>query len=208
MFALPRSAAQQDPIYLSDEVMERGPNVECLLDIVYTMDTSVIDCGQVYSVLDLAKKWSFDKVRQAIHNVLPNPNRYNFHRFQVSIKLEDPKLIAGFVKRDHHVVWNNASGGSPADFFANNRRYRPLYGGPAPGLIEIDAMNGGKLFEIGTWRYIQILLTPPTVVWALLRATHVGTITPAKINYDKVAEEFERLLTLACTSSFVLNIFS
>ena len=65
-------------------------------------------------------------------------------------------------------------------------------------MLNEDLIGGARSFDVGTWSYGDLLLTPPTVLWALLRATQIGTTTPAKIDPGKIADEFERLLTLAC----------
>jgi hypothetical protein len=85
-------------------------------------------------------------------------------------------------------------------------RIRQVYEDPAPALVDQSWVAGGRAFEVGTWSYADFLLTPPTVLWALLRAEHVGTTKPAKLEHGKVAEEFERLLTLACKFPLILII--
>lgn len=208
MLSMPNSAARKDPIYLTDEKLEKSITLKCLLDVMYTLETSVIDTSEVYAVLDLAEKWDFQHVRHAIRRDLPHSNTYMFPRFQVSLKLKDPKLIAGFVKRDHDVVWSHPSKGdsSPEKFFDIHRRTRHVYEDPLPGLKGEGRVPDARVFDVGTWPYTHFLLTPPTVIWALLRATHVGTTTPAKIDHKKVGNEFERLHTLACEFSSSLPL--
>jgi len=91
---------------------------------------------------------------------------------------------------------------SPCDIPLGRIKYRDAFEEPATGLVGEGEVDGGEIFDVGTWSYGHLLLTSPTVVWALLRAIHIGTITPAELDHEKVAKEFERLLTLACKSSW------
>jgi len=198
---MPDSAARRDPIYLTDERLEQSGVLDELLDIMYAFEMG--KTGRLsYAVIELAEKWDFAQVLLAIRRHLSHRDsyEYTFHRFQLSIKLKDPSLIAGFPRSKHDVEWIDSPTDPAVDNFRRNRLIRHVYEEAAPGLLNENCVGGGLVFDIATWPYGDFLLTPPTVLWALLRATHVGTTTPAKIDTDKVADEFERLLKLACES--------
>jgi len=109
--------------------------------------------------------------------------------------------MAGFPRRRHDVNWGKSLKYPAISRFQDNSLIRQVYDEATPGLLSEDFMEGGRVFDVATWSYGSFLLTPPTVLWALLRATHVGTTRPATIDSDKVADEFERLLKLACKLS-------
>lgn len=198
---MPNTATQTDPIYLTDEKLEREVVLSKLLDVVYDMDTSVINFDCAFAVLDLAEKWEFDHVRELIRLALSHykSKEHMFHRFHISIRLKDPDSMSGFIEREHSTKWTTEPGlGTTSERLSRKRFYQQAHEKPAPGLLDADFAAGGRTFEAGTWSYGDFLLTSPTVLWALLRATHVGTTTPARLDHGKVAKEFERLLTLAC----------
>jgi hypothetical protein len=199
---MPNFAVRRDPIYLTDETLERSRVLKILLNIMYTLETTEIYSGEMFTVLDLADKWDFEHVRHTIRRDLSQheSTRYKFRRFYLSIRLKDPSLIAGFPRHEHNFVWSASRTDSAIDSFRKQRLVRPVYDEAAQGLLNESFVGGGRMFDAATWSYGAFLLTPPTVLWALLRATYVGTTTPAKINSDRVADEFERLLTLACES--------
>jgi hypothetical protein len=203
MLSMPNFAVRRDPIYLTDEKLEHSDVVETLLDIMYTLKTANIDTSVMFAVLDLAEKWDFDHVRHTIRRDLSyhGSNEYMFHHFQLSTQFKDPSLIASFVTRGHDVIWDDDQSCSLIEYFARQRLVRQVYDEPAPDLLNQSDVVGSRMFEVGTWSYGNFLLTPPTVLWALSRATYVGTTTPAKIDHKKVADEFERLLKLACKLS-------
>lgn len=200
---MPDSAARRDPIYLTDERLEHSGVLEELLDIMYAFEmkkTSRLS----YAVIELAEKWDLAQVLLAIrqHLPLPKSNINLFSRFQLSMKLKDASLIAGFPKRKSHVTWLDSSAFSAIEDFRRKRlARRQVYDEAAPALLNESYVGGSRMFDAATWSHSSFLHTPPTVLWALLRATYVGTTTPAEIDSDKVADEFERLLTLACKSS-------
>jgi hypothetical protein len=102
--------------------------------------------------------------------------------------------MARCVEQHHHVTWN--SGRKTQTGVFSKAGY---FEEPAPGLKDESAsVVGTGMYEPGGWGYKVFLNTSPTVIWALLRATHLGTTDPADIDYDVVAKEFKRLLTLAC----------
>jgi hypothetical protein len=196
------AAAQRDPIHLRDKQLEIADNVGYLLDMVYTMEVDVLDYT-VFPLLRLAAKWECELIRKVIHRELDRApqDEYAFHRFNVAIGLKEPQLSAGFLKHWHDLIWGGDPNPNPRERLAAQRNARETYEPPAPGLVNVGYLEGGKMFEPGTIGYGAFLLISPTVLWALYRATHVGTTTPAKIDHNKVAKEFERLLTLACESS-------
>ena len=111
-------------------------------------------------------------------------------------------MIAEFPKRYHRADWVDSPGESAIDDFRKEHLNRPVYDEAAPGLLDENFLGGRRMFSIATWSYGDFLLTPPTVLWALLRANLVGTTTSvSKVDPDKVADEFKRLLTLAGKSS-------
>jgi hypothetical protein len=201
MLSMPGSAARRDPIYLTDERLEQSGVPDELLDIMYAFEMEQTS-RMSYAVIELAEKWDFAQVLLAIRRHLPHhkSNIDMFSRFQMSNKLKDASLIAGFLKRKYLVSWLDSSTVSAIDDFRQNRLIRLVYDEAAPGLLNESFVGGARLFDVATWAYGDFLLTPPTVLWALLRATYVGTTKPAKIDSDKVAVEFRRLLTLACES--------
>jgi hypothetical protein len=200
---MPSFAVRRDTIHLTDEKLERSRVLKILLDIMYSLETTEIYSGEMFTVLDLADKWDSAHVRHTIRRDLSqhDSTRYKSRRFHLSIRLKDPGLIAGFPRHEHDFVWSASRTDSAIDSFRKQRLVRPVYDEAAPGLLNESFVKGGRLFDAATWSYGAFLLTPPTVLWALLRATYVGTTKPAKIDHEKVADEFERLLTLACKSS-------
>jgi hypothetical protein len=204
MLSMPHSSARKDPVYLTDEKLERSGVLKVLLDIMYTLKTADIDALVMFAVLDLAEKWDFDHVRHTIRRDSADhgSSKCTFHLFELSIKFKDPSLIAGFPRSRHNAKWTNSPTGSAIDTFRRRDLIRQVYDEAAPGLLNQSYVGGGRIFDAATRAYGDFLLTPPTVLWALLRATYVGTtVLPAKIDSDKVADEFERLLKLACKSS-------
>ena len=198
---MPDSAARRDPIYLTDERLEQSGVLDELLDIMYAFEME--KTGRLsYAVIELAEKWDFAQVLLAIrqHLPLPKSNLNLFGRFQLSIKLKDPSLIAGFPRRKHDVNWINSPSEPAIDNFRRKHLVRQVHDEAAPGLLNESFVGGGRMYDAATWAYGDFLLTPPTVLWALLRATYVGTTKAAEIDHKKVADEFERLLTLACES--------
>ena len=206
MLSLPNSAAQRDPIFLTDQKTETALVLRSLLNIVYKMDMSVIDYTTVYGVIAFAEKWDFEHVLELIRREISNFDRQAdnyFHYFQLSSRLQEPRIAASWLKRYLCTIWNHEDR-SPREDFQSQIKYRDPFDEPATGLLDEGTVKGGRCFDVGTWAYGSVILTSPTVLWALLRATHVGTTTPAAIDSEKVAEEFERLLTLACKSSWGL----
>ena len=205
MLMNPDATAKRDPIYMTDDKLENASVLGILLDIMYTLEISDVSSVDMFAVLDLADKWDFDHVRHTVYRDHPNyrdghreNNKHLFRRFHLSIKSKDPSLIAGFTRRDHNIKWRKFPQKSAIWRFRRDSVSRPLYDEEAPGLLNEDRIEGARSFDVGTWSYGDLLLTPPTVLWALLRATQIGTTTPAKIDPGKIADEFERLLTLAC----------
>jgi len=207
MLSLPNSAAQRDPIFLTDEKIETYLVLKYLLNIVYKMDMSVIEYINVYGVIGLAEKWDFEHVLELIRREISNfdrqPGKY-FHYFSLSSRLQEPRIAASWLKRYLCTVWKvwNHDDGSPGEDFQSQIEFRDPFDEPATGLLDEGIVEEGDCSDVGTWSYCNVLFTSPTVLWALLRATHVGTITPAEIDSEKVAKEFERLLTLARKSSW------
>jgi hypothetical protein len=202
MLSMPDFAVRRDHIYLTDEKLEESCVLEILLDIMYTLKTT--DMGKVimFAVCDLADKWDFELVRHIIRQDLSqhDSTRYKSRRFHLSIKFKDPSLIAGFFRHEHSSLWSASPTDSAIDNFRKQRLVRPVYDEAAPALLKETCVGGGRMFDAATWSYGNFLLTPPTVLWALLRATYVGTTKPAEIDHNRVANEFERLLKLACES--------
>jgi hypothetical protein len=200
MLSLANSAKQRDPIILSDKVLEQSTVLAMMLDIVYTLK---VDCARyktVYKVLGLAEKWELESILRLIKLEL---QRYNldcdtrrFKMFELSLEFKDPSLISHWVKKYHHINWEKHSG--PFVPWISRRSYEEA----VQGLKDVCEIGGAGIFEVGGWAYQTLLVTPPTVVWALLRATHLGTTQAAEIDYDVVAEEFEKLLTRACKLYF------
>ena len=196
---MPDSAARRGPLYLTDAKLERSEVVEHLLDIIYTFENKYVG-SRLFAVIDLAEKWDFAQVLHTIRRDLSNLDARadTFLRFQLSIKLKEPRAIANCLRRRHSVAWRDIRGDPQANRFVSYQTTRSVYDEAAPKLLDEDFIGGNRVFDVATWSYGSFLLTPPTVLWTLLRATHVGTTSPAQIDHDKVADEFERLLTLAC----------
>lgn len=194
---MPDSATREAPIYLTDEKMERSNVLKTLLDIMYTFEITVTG-SDFYVVIDLAEKWDFAQVLHTIRRGLPHHDGSMFHRFQLAIKIKHPALIAGFLRRTFNFSWADNPDKATIDGFRKRSLVRQAYDEAAPSLLKEPFVGGSRTLDAATWSYGSFLLTPPTVLWALLRATYVGTTTPAEIDGDKVADEFERLLKLAC----------
>jgi hypothetical protein len=204
----PSSTSERTVIHIWDTMLEHSWALEPLLDVVYTMDMRFLDHElRAHLVLDLAEKWDFAQARALIHAALSrrvhSPEPPSFRRdFGLSLKSKDPKLASACIKGYKDKRWgpSTTSAEKDGDLPFSKRTIRPKYDDPAPGLEGSGAISGGKIVDLGAWGYNRFLQVPPSAVWALLRATHVGTTKPAEIDPDKVAEEFERLLTLACKS--------
>jgi hypothetical protein len=205
MISMSTSSAQRDPIVFTGEIIEHSWIVEALLGVLYHSDMSFLTDGiRTHILIELVEKWDFVHVKDLIHGGIArhvsDGKQSVTERFELSLQLKDPHLAAPFIRDYNHKVW----GGTPAPdpgpaglpFLRDN--VRQTYETPAPGLKSHRTVSGGQIFDLGTWRYETFLKLPPTTVWALLRATVVGTSEPAEIDYGSVAREFERLLTLAC----------
>jgi len=202
MLSMPSSTAQRDAIRLSDEMLEHSWVLEALLGIVYTSDLKFLaKIDRAYLVIDLADKWDFVHIRPAVHGAMGRDtyNKSTSSRFEMALKLKDAKLAASWIRSHHNVSWTQAStdNSNNLDPFTGVD-VSPDFEDRAPALQDCLAMPGERVFDIGTWAYWRFLKLSPTTAWALLRATHVGTTQHAKLDHNKVATEFERLLTLAC----------
>lgn len=206
MFSIPTtSATKRDPIELSDPMLEHSWVLESLLGVIYDLNMDFLSDGlRVHLVLDLADKWEFTKARALVHGAIAQDV---FHRkgsiterFEISLKLKDPRMAATWIKEFSTKVWGSSLVESEWALPFSKDSIRRMYDDSAAGLRPISAADGGSIWDLGTWRYETFLKLPPTAVWALLRAVYVGTERTAQIDYNEVAEEFERLLTLACKS--------
>jgi hypothetical protein len=199
MLSLANSAKQRDPITLTDKVLERSAVLEMMLDIVYTQEVDCLQYITLHKVLGLAGKWEFEFVPRLIKSELQRHDldvkRRKFQIFELSLLFKDPSLIARWVNAYHHVTWD-----APVGIFYSCD-VRQDYEEAAQGLKNVLEIGGAGIFEVGGWGYQRFLRTSPTVIWALLRATRLDTTRAAKIDYDVVAKEFEKLLTLACKLS-------
>jgi len=205
MLSMPSSTAQRDAIHLSDEMLEYSWVLEALLGVVYSLDMKFVE-GIVRAslVLDLAEKWDFLHVRPLISGkvlqstfIADNPLA---DEFELSLKLRDPKLASAVLLEHFDICWAGPSeeqeDSSPFSSSDVQRRYDEC----SPNLNNAFQYGsiGERLFDLGTWGYDRFLRTPPTAIWSLLHAMHVGTTQKAKYDVNKVSKEFERVLTLAC----------
>jgi len=195
-------------IELSDPMLEHSWVLEPLLDIVYTGDTSLIDeMRRTRLVLDLADKWEFGQARALIHGavstrVLTEAGGWSIKaNLSLCIRLKDPKLVAACIRAHRNETWSTSRSKKPEPNLAppfSNDSLRRSYDGCAPGLKKIRSLQSTQVLDLGTWAYMNFLQIPPTIVWAMLRATHLGTTKMATIDHEKVLPEIEKLLTLAC----------
>jgi hypothetical protein len=206
MFSIPTtSSTKRDPIELLDPMLEHSWVLESLLGVIYDLNMDFLSDGlRVHLVLDLADKWEFTKARALVHGAIAQDV---FHRkgsiterFEISLKLKDPRMAATWIREFSTKVWGSSLVESEWVLPFSKDSIRRMYDDSAAGLRPISAAAGGRIWDLGTWRYETFLKLPPTAVWALLRAVYVGTERTAQIDYNEVAEELERLLTLACKS--------
>jgi len=204
----PGSDPKRAPIELSDPMLEHSWALEPLLDIVYTMDTSLIDeLRRTYLVLDLADKWEFVQARALIHAAVSTrvltKARSIKATLSLCIRLKDPKLVAACIRAYRNETWSVPHPTKPdpdLDLLFSKDSIRQNYDERAPNLANFASLKGAKVLDLGTWRYTSFLQIPPTIVWAMLRATHLGATKMAIIDHEKVLHELEKLLILACES--------
>lgn len=198
MLSLPSSPDQRDHIRLSDRYLEQSRVVKVMLDIIYTMDVDFRAVEELVLVVDLAEKWDFQHVPKLIQRELHRCDfktvKSRWQTFKLSTRLKDPVLMARCVDQHHTSRWSHKPS-TPTGVLTKHQ----ISEEPAPGLKdESSRLDGVGMYEVGGWGYKAFLRKSPTVIWALLRAIHVGTIEEAEIDHNKAAKEFERLLTLAC----------
>jgi len=198
------------PIELSDPMLEHSWALEPLLDIVYNGDTSLIDeMRRTRLVLDLADKWEFAQARALIRGavstrVFTEAGGWSIKaNLSLCIRLEDPKLVAACIRAYRNETWSSSRSKKPEpnrDLPFSSASLRPTYDEAAPGLTSFGPLKGSEVLDLGSWGYKGFLKIPPTIVWAMLRATNLATTKLATVDQQEVAVIFEELITLACES--------
>ena len=200
------------PIELSDPMLEHSWALAPLLRVVYNGDTSLIDeMRRTRLVLDLADQWEFAQARTLVHGavstrVLTDAGGWSIKAtLSLCIRLNDPKLVAACIRAYRNETWSTSRSKKPEpnrDLPFSSASLRQTYDEAALGLTSFGPLKGSQVLDLGSWgcKHKGFLKIPPTIAWAMLRATHLGTTKIAIIDHEKVSEEFEKLLTLACES--------
>jgi hypothetical protein len=208
MLSMPIPTAKRDAIHLTDVMLEYSGVLEALLGVVYSLDMKFVqDIVRASLVLDLAEKWDFLHVRplisgKVLQSTFSANNTPVADEFELSLKLRDPKLASAVLLEHFDIRWAVPSEEQEDSLPFSSCDVQRRYDERSPDLNNAFQYGsvGEKIFELGTWGYDRFLRTPPTAVWSLLHAMHVGTTQRAKYDEDKVSKEFERVLTLACKS--------
>lgn len=198
------------PIGLSDPMLEHSWVLEPLLDIVYTMETGVLsDAPRTHLVLDLADKWKFAQARVLIHaavstRIFTGAGPWTYEQtLKLCIRLKDVKLAAACMTASRDEIWSVPYSTKPRpnlDLPFSKDSIQQNYDEVAPELTRFGPLRGSQVLDLGTWAYRSFLQIPPTIVWAMLRATNLATTKLATVDQRQVTVIFGELLTLACES--------
>ena len=184
--------------------------VKVLLDIIHTSEPD--GCRHVplsFQVIDLATRWECDSVLKilkrdlAIQALINSANGPTSDHLRLAHRLKDHHLMALISQRDRNAEFNFASMITEADHTDGDilPSAHRLYDTPASKLAGILGV-ASPTYEIGGMSYVEFLRLPPTVVWALSRATYLARKDCCQdaVNVDDMGRLFEGMLGLACES--------
>ena len=212
MLSIPNAGPdpKRAPIKMSDPMLEHSWALEPLLDIVYTMNSGVLsDAPRTHLVLDLADKWEFAQARVLIHaavstRIFTGAGPWTYEQtLKLCIRLKDVKLAAACMTASRNEIWSVPHSTKPEpnlDLPFSKDSIQQNYDEVAPELTSFGPLKGSQVLDLGSWGYKGFLKIPPTIVWAMLRATNLATTRLATVDQQEVSVIFEELITLACES--------
>lgn len=178
--------------------------VKNLLDIIYTSEP--VGCHNIdlaFQVITMATKWECEAVLKilkkdlAIQALINSTNGPSTAHLRLALKLGDHHLMALIAQRDRDP--------GPRFVLTKDSKTDPtgvhkLHDKPAAGILEASAGLESPFYELGGLSYADFLKLPPTVLWALARATYLARVDHGEVDEKVMAGHFETLLKQACES--------